>query len=210
VLAVQPVHAIQRPTDVIRAAVLLLALLAVAGCVAPATTVSTAPAITVSTAPPSHGSGMNITDAQAMPIPGNSNPVIVVATIRNGTGRDDKLVGGSSPVATAVGLYATCACGSTTPTDPVTGIPGVAPFPSWLIKADETVQLRAGASEMVLSGLSQPLAAGQTVEVTFEFVYADPVTVQIPVVSAIGTAAMASSQSMAHAQSHQVTLAHTR
>jgi copper(I)-binding protein len=221
----QPAHAIQRPTDMIRAAVLLLVLLAVAGCVAPATTVSTAPATTVSTAPattvstapattvstapPSHGSGMNIIDAQAMPIPGNGDPVIVVATIRNGTGRDDKLVGGSSPVAAAVGLYATCGC-SPAPTDPVTGIPGVAPFPWWLIKANETIQLRAGDGEMVLSGLSQPMAAGQTVEVTFKFAYAAPVTVQIPVVSAIGTAATASSQSMAHAQSHQVALAHTR
>ena len=195
----QPAHAIQRPTDVIRAAVLLLALLAVAGCVAPATTVSTAPATTVSTAPAttvstapsSHGSGMNIIDAQALPIPGNSNPVIVAATIRNGTGRDDKLVGGSSPVATAVGLYATCSCASPEPTDPVTGIPGLAPMPWWLIRAGETIQLRAGAGEMVLSGLSQPLAASQTVEVTFEFAYADPVTVQIPVVAAIAAEATA-------------------
>jgi copper(I)-binding protein len=200
----QPVRAIQRPTDVIRAAVLLLALFAVAGCVAPATTVSTAPATTVSTAPattvstapPSHGSGMNIIDAQAMPIPGNGNPVIVVATIRNGTGRDDKLVGGSSPVTTAVGLYATCGC-SPAPTDPVTGIPGLAPMPWWLIRTNETIQLRAGDGEMVLSGLPQPLAAGQTVEVTFEFAYADAVTVQIPVVSAIGAEATASSQSTA-------------
>jgi len=37
---------------------------------------------------------------------------------------------------------------------------------------------------MILSGLSQSLAAGQTVEVTLEFAYADSVTVQIPVVSA--------------------------
>ncbi len=144
-----------------------------------------APAATiVSTAAPSHGSGMNIIDAQAMPVPGNGNPVIVVATIRNGTGRDDKLLGGASPVATTVGLYDTCSCSTPEPTDPVTGIPGLAAFPWWLIRADETIQLRAGAGEIVLSGLSQPLAAGQTVEVTFKFAYADPVTVQIPVVSA--------------------------
>jgi copper(I)-binding protein len=136
--------------------------------------------------------GMTITDAQALPIAGVTNPVIVTATIANGTGRDDKLLGGSSPVAAAVGLYGTCGC-SPAPTDPVTGIPGVAPFPWWLIKANETIQLRAGDGEMVLSGLSQPLVAGQTVEVTFKFAYAAPVTVQIPVVSAIGTAAMASS-----------------
>jgi copper(I)-binding protein len=137
-----------------------------------------------SASPPSHGSGMTIIAAQAIPIPGNGNPVIVVGSIRNGTGRDDKLVGGSSPVAAAVGLYDTCSCMPPEPTDPVTGIPGLAQMPWWLIRANETIELRAGAGEMVLSGLSQPLAAGQTVEVTFEFAYADPVTVQIPVVSA--------------------------
>ena len=145
-----------------------------------------------SASPPSNGSGMNIIDPQAMPISGKGNPVIVVATIRNGTGRDDKLLGGSSPAATTVGLYATCSCMPPEPTDPVTGIPGLAAFPWWLIRADETIQLRAGAGEMVLSGLSQPLAAGQTVEVTLEFAYADPVTVQIPVVTASGATATAS------------------
>jgi copper(I)-binding protein len=135
---------------------------------------------------------MNIIDAQAFPIPGNGNPVIVVASIRNGTGRDDKLLGGSSPAAAVVGLYATCGC-SPAPTDPVTGIPGLAPMTWWLVKANETIQLRAGDGEMVLSGLAGPLAAGQTVEVTFEFAYAEPVTIQIPVVSAIGAEATTSS-----------------
>lgn len=129
---------------------------------------------------------MAIIDAQAMPIQGNGNPVIVVAAIRNGTGRDDKLVGGSSPVATAVGLYATCSCMTPEPTEPVTGLPGLAPMPWWLIRAGETIELRAGAGEMVLSGLSQPVTTGQKVEVTFMFASADPVTVQIPVVSAVG------------------------
>ena len=146
--------------------------------------VAPAAASETSASPQSHGSGMTIIDARAIPIPGNGNPVIVVGSIRNGTGRDDKLVGGSSPVATTVGLYDTCMCATPEPTDPVTGIEGIAPFPWWLIRADETIQLRAGAGKMVLSGLSQPLVPGQTVEVTFKFADADPVTVQIPVVSA--------------------------
>jgi copper(I)-binding protein len=161
----------------IRAVILALAMLGSAGCAAAAST----QAVTAS-----HGSGMTIIDAQAMPIQGNGNPVIVVATIRNGTGHDDKLVGGSSPVARVVGLYATCSCMTPEPTDRVTGIPGLAPMPWWLIRADETIQLRAGDGEMVLSGLTQPVAAGQTVEVTFLFASADPVTVQIPVVSVVG------------------------
>jgi copper(I)-binding protein len=70
------------------------------------------------------------------------------------------------------------------PTDPVTGIHNMAPIPWWPIAAHETLGFSPGQGPMVLSGLSQPLVAGQTVQVTFEFAYADPVTVQIPVVSA--------------------------
>jgi|GEM_PF-1754271 len=179
--ATEPVHAIDRPIGVIRASIFVLALLAVAGCGAP---VATAGATFQSPA-----SVMAVADAQAVPIPGFPNAVIVSATITNGTGRDDKLLGGSSPVATAVGLYATCSCMPPEPTDPVTGISGLAQMPWLLITAGETVQLIAGDGEMVLSGLSAPLTAGQTVEVTFKFAYASPVTVEIPVVSGIGAEA---------------------
>ncbi len=58
-------------------------------------------------------------------------------------------------------------------------------MPWWLIKQGETIQLRAGDGELIVSGLPQPLAAGQTVEVTFDFTYAAPVTVTVPVVASI-------------------------
>jgi copper(I)-binding protein len=126
---------------------------------------------------------MTITDARAIPVSGNGNPVLVVATITNNTSRDDKLIGGMSPVTEAVSLV--MAVGETPgPTDPVSGIPNLAPIPWWPIAAKETLRFRPGQGVMVLSGLSQPLVAGQTVQVTFEFAYADPVTVQIPIVSA--------------------------
>jgi periplasmic copper chaperone A len=164
-------YANRRPTDVIRAAVSLLALLAVAGCAAPGNP------------EPSHGPGMTIIDAQAIPIPGNGNPVLVVATIRNDTSRDDKLIGGTSPLAKTVSLV--MGVGETPgPTDPLTGIPNLAPIPWLPIAAHETLGFPRGQGPMVLSGLAQPLVDGQTVQVTFEFAYADPVTVQILVVSA--------------------------
>ncbi|MFI5258445.1 MAG: copper chaperone PCu(A)C [Candidatus Limnocylindrales bacterium] len=139
------------------------------------------PATTVAT--PSHASGMNIIDAQAIPIPGSGNPVIVVGSIRNGTGRDDKLIGGSSPIAKTAGLYATSGLWPI-PTDD-TGMANLAPMPWWLIRAGETIELRAGDGEMVLNGLARPLAAGQSVQITFEFAYADPVTVRVPVVAGV-------------------------
>ena len=173
----EPVHATDRPVGVIRASIFVLALLAVAGCATPVATgadTQKAPA-----------AGMVVTDAQAVPIPGFPNAVIVSTTITNRSGRDDKLLGGSSPVAAAVGLCATCSCMPPEPTDPITGIPGLAQVPWLLIRADETVQLIAGDGEMVLSGLFETLTAGQTVEVTFKFAYGPPVTVEVPVVSPV-------------------------
>jgi copper(I)-binding protein len=127
---------------------------------------------------------MSISDAKAMPIPSNGNAVTVVATIRNETGQDDRLTGGSSPGAALVALYATCAC-VPAPTDPDTGIVGRTRMPWWLITRGESIQLRAGDGELIVSGLPQPLAAGQTIEVTLEFTYASPVTVTVPVVASI-------------------------
>jgi copper(I)-binding protein len=164
-----------------RAAGLMLAVLVAAGCASAAPTVTTPPLTTKTAA---SGNGMNISGAQAMPIQSNGNAVIVVATIRNETAQDDRLTGGSSPGAALVALYATCGC-SPAPTDPETGIVGRSRMPWWLIKQGETIQLRAGDGELIVSGLPQPLAAGQTVEVTFDFTYAAPVTVTVPVVASI-------------------------
>jgi copper(I)-binding protein len=174
---------VERPIAVIRVVTFMLALLAIAGC--------SGPAATGTTTPQSPAAGMAVTDSRAIPMPGFERDAIVTARITNRTGRDDKLMGGSSPVATAVGLYATCSCMPPEPTDPVTGIPGLVQMPWLLIKAGETTQLIAGDGEMVLSGLSEPLVVGQTVEVTFKFASADPVTLQVPVVSVPGAEATA-------------------
>lgn len=59
----EPVHALQRPTCVVRVAIVLVALLSVAGCAAPAATVSTSPL--PSTSPDPIGLGVvNSTDLQ--------------------------------------------------------------------------------------------------------------------------------------------------
>jgi copper(I)-binding protein len=160
----------------------MLIVLVAAGCASAAPTVTTPP---LSTSPAASGNGMNISGAQAAPIQSNGNAVIVVATIRNETAQDDKLTGGSSPGAALVALYATCACSSPEPTDPETGLVGKSRMPWWLIKQGETIQLRVGDGELIVSGLPKPLAAGQTLEVTFDFTNAAPVTVTVPVVASI-------------------------
>jgi copper(I)-binding protein len=142
-----------------------------------------APASGRSPTPQSPAPGMVVADAQAVPIPGSGNPVIVTATITNGTDQDDKLVGASSPVAATAGLYATSGCLCTLAPSETTGMPDLVPMPWWLIKPNETIQLRAGAGKIVLNGLAHPLTAGQTVEVTFKFAYAQSVTVEVPVIA---------------------------
>ena len=181
-----------RRGEVMRAAGLVFALLVEAGCVSAAPTgTSPAPAAgptgsfgvlaATSTSP---SGAMKINGAQAMPIPDNGNAVTVVAAVRNDTGRDDKPTGGSSPDAALVALYATCGC-SPAPRDPATGIAGKTRMPWWLIRANETIQLRVGDGELIVSGLPQLVVAGQTIEVTFEFTYAAAVTVEVPVVASI-------------------------
>ena len=125
--------------------------------------------------------GMVVADAQARPIPGSGNPVIVTATINNRTGSPDKLLSASSPIASTGGLYATSGEWPI-PTDG-TGMANLRLMPWWAIGIGETIQLRAGDGEVVLNGLASPLSVGQTVVVTFEFASAPPVTITIPVVS---------------------------
>ncbi len=163
------------------AAGLMFVVLVAAGCASAAPTGAT-PHLTT---PAASGTGMKISGAQAMPIQSNGNAVTVVATIRNETGQDDRLTGGSSPGAALVALYATCGCWPVS-TDPETGLVGKSRTTgSWLIRANESMELRAGDGELIVSGLPKALAAGQTLEVTFDFTNAAPVTVTVPVVASI-------------------------
>ena len=151
--------------------------------------------------------GMVITRAMAVPVFGSGNPVIVTATITNRTGRSDKLLGGISPMAEKVGLYATSGGGTSpaavndvpsatngqTPV-PTDGLGNLVSMPWWLIGAGESIQLRAGDGEMVLDDLARPLVPGDTVVVTFEFATSPSVTVHIPVVSSMDSPVTATPQ----------------
>ena len=129
------------------------------------------------------GKSIVITAARAIPVASNGNALSVVASIRNDTGLDDAIVGGSSPGAKG-GLYSTCGC-LPARTDPETGLVNKSRMTWWKIPAGETVALRSGDGEMILLGLPRPLAAGDTIEVTFQFESAGDVTVAVPVVASI-------------------------
>ena len=70
------------------------------------------------------------------------------------------------------------------PTDNGAGLAGKSLMTWWLVGVEETIQLRSGDGEMILTGLTHPVTAGQTIEATFKFAHAAPVTVAVPVVTA--------------------------
>ena len=120
--------------------------------------------------------GMAITQAKTTLSTGSNRSIRIYATITNATGADDRLLGASSPVAASGGRYAWPGC---------TAAPGAlpcgtrAPMPWWLIQAGETMSLNG---YLVLDGVDQSVANGQTIQVTFRFETSAPVTIQIPVV----------------------------
>jgi copper(I)-binding protein len=125
---------------------------------------------------------MAVTGAQAYPIPGSGNPVIVTALITNKTNRGDMLLGGSCPIAKTARIYSTSGAWPI-PTDG-TGMADLRVMSGWRIDAGGTIQLAIGDGEMVLNGLSHPLVPGDKVQVEFDFSYATPVTVTVLVGSA--------------------------
>ena len=91
-------------------------------------------------------------------------------TITNGTAADDALIGVSAPeLATTVSLHET-----TTGDDAMTGMHHT---PSIAVPANGTVTLEPGGFHVMLEGLQQDLAAGDTVQLELTFERAGPVTV---------------------------------
>ena len=109
------------------------------------------------------------------------------ADLRNDTGIDDAIVGGSSPGAKGGGLYSTCGC-LPLKTDPDTGLVNKNRMTWWKIPAggrNRQPPVRGRGGEMILLGLPGRVAVGDTIEVTFQFQSAGGVTVAVPVVASI-------------------------
>ena len=125
--------------------------------------------------------GMVIDHAQGQILLADGYYLSVTATITNSGQSDDRLIGASSPAAGSGGLYATAACGTPPRSPGATGVAGKVPMDWWLVRAGETVELRAGAGEIILAGLSADLSPVSTIEVSFLFEKAGAVVVRVPV-----------------------------
>jgi copper(I)-binding protein len=105
-------------------------------------------------------------DPQAWELP---DAVPVSLSIRNDGDEDDRLVGGSTPVAQYVAVRRTFL---------VHGRPATAPAPDGIvIPADATITIEPGTSHLALFALRTDLVQGQTFPLTLQFERAGEVTV---------------------------------
>jgi copper(I)-binding protein len=117
--------------------------------------------------------GMTVTNAWVRETTDVTRPGGGYLTLTNGTEEADALVGVTSPAAMSVQVHETFADAS--------GMMAMRPIAQLPVPAGGSVELKPGGYHLMLMGLKQPLAAGQTVELTLTFEHAAPVTVQAPV-----------------------------
>ena len=115
----------------------------------------------------------SVTDAWVRPSTGTDAPTAAYLSITNATGRDDALVGASTPAAASVEIHETS-------TD-MGGMTGMHPVSRVAVPAGTTVQLAPGGTHLMLTGLTQPLLAGTTVELDLVFEHAGKVVVRAQV-----------------------------
>ncbi len=115
--------------------------------------------------------GISITDAYAR----SSNPKVGAAfmQISNGAGQDDRLIAAQSDIAARVELH------THEEQDGVMRMVHVEE--GFAIPANGMAHLKRGGQHVMLMGLAEPLAQGDTVTVTLTFEQAGDVTIDIPV-----------------------------
>jgi copper(I)-binding protein len=94
-------------------------------------------------------------------------------TVTNAAPSEDRLTGGSSPIATRVEIHSMSMDGGVMRMRPVVG--GLA------VPAGKTVELKPGGLHVMLTGLKRPLKRGERVPVTLHFAKAGKVPVQFSI-----------------------------
>lgn len=117
--------------------------------------------------------GIAVNDPFARPSPAEGGTGGAFMTISNNTNQPDRLVSAHCPNATIVELHETIN---------MDGVMSMRPQPEGFeIPARSTVELKPGGKHVMLIGLTAPLKAGETVEITLNFERAGAVKVQVPV-----------------------------
>jgi len=127
-----------------------------------------------------------ITNAWARATPGGAQTAAAYVTIEAASG--DRLTGVSTPAAQQADLHSMTMDGSVMKMRQVDGID---------LPAGKKVTLKPGGYHIMLTGLAQPLAAGQSFPLTLDFAKAGArqVTVSVQTVGAMGPAPQAGGES---------------
>jgi copper(I)-binding protein len=141
-------------TTALRVAALAVTLL-LAGCAAPASSVTAGP---------------TIADAWVRPPMGPGQPAAGYMTITAPSGGADALIGASSPVAAAVEIHETSTDAS--------GMMGMRPVDRVELPSGSPVALEPGGYHLMLMNLDGDLEAGDTVDLVLEFENAGEKTVR--------------------------------
>jgi copper(I)-binding protein len=141
-------------TTALRVAALAVTLL-LAGCAAPASSVTAGP---------------TIADAWVRPPMGPGQPAAGYMTITAPSGGADALIGASSPVAAAVEIHETSSDAS--------GMMGMHPVDRVELPSGSPVALEPGGYHLMLMNLNGDLEAGDTVDLVLEFENAGEVTIR--------------------------------
>lgn len=117
---------------------------------------------------------LTVTGQMARPSPMMQGNGAAYMTVLNGLDSPVQLASAASSAAETVELHETV---------DDAGVMRMVPQPDGFeIPAGGSVELKPGGKHIMLIGLVQPLEPGQEIEVTLNFVGADPITVSVPVV----------------------------
>ena len=115
---------------------------------------------TLLAAPPGWAAGLTVTDAWSRSTPPGVSVGVAYFTLKNDTGKSDRLLKISSPVAEKVQVHRT---------EVLDGIARMREVAVLHVEAGETVKFEPNGMHLMLMGLKKPLVEGQAFELNLVF-----------------------------------------
>jgi periplasmic copper chaperone A len=121
---------------------------------------------------PAFADGLTVTNAWSRSTPPVAKVGVVYFTLKSGSGKSDRLLKLSTPVATKVEVHRT---------EVLDGIARMREVAVLHVEANQTLEFQPGGLHVMLTGLKKPLVAGTTYELQLLFEVAGPRTVKVAV-----------------------------
>lgn len=159
-------------------ACLAAAVIFSAGCRAAPAMQAAEPSATATAAPVPVAGKLTVEGVVARPAPLAGGNGAVYLTVLNGLGEDVQLLAANSSAATAIELHETME---------ESGVMRMDPHPEgFAVPAGGSLVLKPGGKHIMLVGLVQPLAIGDTIDLALQFGNGETVTVTAPVTDISG------------------------